>query len=332
MINNIQSFLQRNRTWLLVGLLIVLVADPFGVISGNFSSDSYSQIRSELSKTKNAKVQLVASWDDFYSLEYNNYWRAEMSTEFVERNYGEVLDAASLGEEFFNQYLATNEITHILVPASSATSGRIFHKFGTRGTIDISLNSDYFKEVSKSSGPFASVLFQVIDPSNSGQKVTSPKYSLKWIGVGSEFYAQKNTVTEVGMYGYEYNTYYENGPEVSWFYDESPDRPGYLELKFESSNANLGTANFEIEFVAAYGPNAPTHVVVFEINGAVSSTTLSAGAPQKVSASIKNGESIKFLNGTPCRLPATFEPADASLSKICFGITAVRVTPPTQAG
>ncbi len=329
---NSRPVLQRlNLTWLLIVALIVLVADPLGLLAGNFSSDSYSQIRSELAKTQNAKVQLVASWDDFYSLEYNNYWRSEMSTEFVERNYGEVLDAASLGEEFFNQYLVTNEITHLLVPASSAASGRIFHKFGTRGTIDISLNSNYFKEVSKSSGPFASALFQVINPLNIGQQVTSPKYSLTWIGVGSEFYAQKNTVTEVGMYGYEYNTYYENGPEVSWFYDETPVRLGYLELKFESSNASLETAKFEIELVAAYGPNAPSHVVMFEINGAVSSTTLSAGVPQKVSVAISKGESIKFLNGTPCRLPSTFEPADTSLSKICFGVTAVRVVLPDQA-
>jgi hypothetical protein len=329
-INNSFFFFRRNATWLIIGLLVILVVDPLGVLAGNFSSDSYSQIRTELSKTKNAKVQLVASWDDFYSLEYNNYWRAEMSTEFVERNYGEVLDAASLGEEFFNQYLVTNEVTHILVPASSATSGRIFHKFGTRGTIDISLSSAYFKEVSNSSGPFAAALFQVVNSSENVQKVTRPKYSLAWVGVGSKFYEQKNTVTEVGMYSYEYNTYYEYGPDVSWFYDQTPERPGYLELKFDTDNPYLESVNMEIEFVAAYGPNAPTHVVVIETNSAVSSTTLSAGAPQKVSIAIKKGESIKFLNGTPCRLPATFEPADSSLSKICFGINAVRVTPPTQ--
>ena len=332
MINNIQSFLQRNRTWLLVGLLIVLVADPFGVISGNFSSDSYSQIRSELSKTKNAKVQLVASWDDFYSLEYNSYWRSEMSTEFVERNYGEVLDAASLGEEFFSQYLVTNEITHILVPAYSATSGRIFHKFGTRGTIDISLNSDYFKEVSKSSGPFASVLFQVIDSSINGQKVTSPKYSLTWIGVGSEFYAQKNTVTEVGMYSYDYNTYYENGSDVSWFYDQTPKRPGYLELKFDTNNPYLESVNMEIELVAAYGPNAPTHVVSYKSKDGSRTVTLKAGAPQKISVTVQENGSIRLLNGTPCRFPSIFESSDASLSKICFGVSAVSVTPlgPTE--
>ena len=323
--------LQRlNLTWLLIATLIVLVADPLGIFAGNFSSDSYSQIRSELSKTKDANVLLIGSWDDFYSLEYNNYWRSEMSTEFVERNYGEALDAASLGEEIFNQYLATNKITHVLVPASSVSSGRIFHKFGTRGTIDISLNSKYLKEVSKSSGSFPSVLFQVIDSSNNKQKVISPRYTLTWSGAGPEFYAQKNTVTEVGMYGYEYGTYYESGPEVSWFFDETPVRPSYLELKFESSNAKLKFANFEIELVAAYGPRAPTHVVIFEANGAVSPVTLRAGAPQKVSVAISSGESIKFLNGTPCRLPSTFDPANTVLSKICFGVTAVRVALPAQ--
>jgi hypothetical protein len=285
-----------------------------------------------LSKTKDAEVLLIGSWDDFYSLEYNSYWRQEMSKEYVERNYIQILDASSLGDDFFNKYLSSKQITHILVPESTAVSGRIYHKFGIRGTIDISLNSKYFKKVLKYSGPYPSVLFQVLDPSNGGHKETNPKYSLTWIGVGSEFYSLKNSVIEVGMYGYEYNTDFESGPEVSWFYDETPDRPGYLELKFESSNASLESAYFEIEFVAAYGPNAPTHVVIFETNGTIRATTLSAGAPQKVSVTIKNGGSIKFLNGTPCRLPATFDPADASLRKICFGITAVRVTPLTQAG
>jgi hypothetical protein len=326
-INNSFNFFRRNATWLIIGLLVILVVDPLGVLAGNFSSDSYSQIRTELSKTKNAKVQLIASWDDFYSLEYNNYWRAEMSTEFVERNYVEVLDAASLGGDFFNRYLVSNNVTHILVPKSSVSSGRIFHKFGRRGTIDISLDSAYFKEVSNSSGPFAAALFQVIESSENVRKVTSPKYSLSWVGVGSEFYEQKNTVTEVGMYRYDYNTYYENGSDVSWFYDQSPDRPGYLDLKFDTNNSYLESVNLEIELVAAYGPNAPSHVVILSSSQSVEALTLTAGNPQRISRIIGNGESIKILNGTPCRVPSRFEPSDLGLSKICFGVSAVSVTP-----
>ena len=332
MINNIFSFFRRNTTWLIIGLLVILVVDPLGVLAGNFSSDSYSQIRTELSKTKNAKVQLIASWDDFYSLEYNNYWRAEMSTEFVERNYVEVLDAASLGEDFFNRFLVSNNITHILVPESSVLSGRIFHKFGTRGTIDISLSSAYFKEVSHSSGPFAAALFRVIDSSESVQKVTSPEYSLAWVGVGSEFYEQKNTVTEVGMYSYDYNSYFENGPDVSWFYDQTPERPGYLELKFDSRNPHLEIMNIEIELAAAYGPNAPNHVVIYKSNEVAGTVTLKAGVPQKISVTVQKSGSVRLINGTPCRVPSSFEPSDTSLSKICFGLSAVRVTQAVQEG
>jgi hypothetical protein len=280
-----------------------------------------------LSKTKNAKVQLVASWDDFYSLEYNNYWRAEMSSEFVERNYIDVLAAASLGEDFFNRYLVSNNITHILVPESSFLSGRIFHKFGTRGTIDISLSSAYFKEVSNSSGPFAAVLFQVIDSSENVQRLTSPKYSLEWVGVGSEFYQQKNKVTEVGMYSYDYDTYFENGSGVSWFYDQTPDRPGYLDLKFDTNSPYLESVNLEIELIAAYGPNAPTHVVIYKSNDVAGTVTLKAGVPQKISVRVEDNGSIRLMNGTRCRVPSSFEPSDVSLSKICFGVSAVKVIP-----
>ena len=330
MTNNPPVLQRLNLTWLLFAALIMLVADPLGILAGNYSSDSYSQIRSELSKTKNAKVQLIASWDDFFSLEYNNYWRAEMNTNFVERSYVDVLNAASLGESYFNNYLQSRGITHLLIPITSVQNGRVFHKFGVRGSIDISLQSPFLTKVASSSGPFAASLFQVTKNSQFDENLNGGSYLLTWNGVGSEFYSMKNTVTEVGMYRYDYNTYYENGSDVSWFYDESPDRPGYLELKFESSNSNLETANVEIEFVAAYGPNAPSHVVVLRTNVAVGSLTLKAGKPQKISIGIKNGESIRFLNGTPCRLPAVFEPADASLKEICLGITAVRVTHPTQ--
>ena len=319
--------IQQLRAFAVIAALILLVADPLGILAGNFSNDSYSQIRSELSKTKNAKVQLMASWDDFYSLEYNNYWRAEMNTEFVERSYVDFLNAASLGDKFFNEYLNSKGVTHLLVPKSTDEKGRIFHKFGVRGSIDISLQSPFLTKVASSFGPFGSALFQV---TKNSQKITNSMdsyYSLTWFGVGSEFYSKKDTVVEVGMYRYDYSTYYDNGSDVSWFYDQTPNRPGFLEIKYESKDSYLGAVNLEIELVAAYGPNAPTHVAVISSKQSIKAVTLTAGNPQKVSLRIADGQSLKISNGTPCRVPSSFEPSNTDLSKFCFGISAVRVTP-----
>ncbi len=330
--NKFKVLRKMNLNWLLVGAIIFLVADPLGILGGNFSNDSYSQIRNELSKTKNAKVQLIASWDDFFSLEYNNYWRAEMNTEFVERSYVDVLNAASLGDKFFNEYLNSKGVTHLLVPRSTEKNGRIFHKFGVRGSIDILLSSPFLTKVADSSGPFASSLFHVTKNSQNVKDLSTPDYLLNWVGVGSEFYSKKNTVVEVGMYRYDYNSYYENGQDVSWFYDQTPDRPGYLEIKYESKDSYLSTVSLEIELVAAYGPNAPSHVVIISGAQTLKSVILTSGNPQKISLRIADRQWIKISNGTPCRIPSTFEPSDASLSKICFGVSAVRVTPLNQAG
>ena len=147
-------------SWLLVIALILLVADLPGIFVGNFSQDSYSRIRSEFLNTQNAKVLLVGSWDDFYSLEYNDYWRREAGGAFVERNYDETLDAASMGNEFFNGYLKFKGFTHILVPRTTFDQGVIRHKFADRGSIEIDLADPFFTTGGSSEGQFASVLLE----------------------------------------------------------------------------------------------------------------------------------------------------------------------------
>lgn len=95
--------------------------------------------------TEAKSVLLLSSWDDVYSLEYNNYWRSEVSEDFVEGRYDEVLDAASLGDDFFNQFLQLKGITHILVPESTSLRGQVFYKWGERGSINIDLKSRFLR-------------------------------------------------------------------------------------------------------------------------------------------------------------------------------------------
>lgn len=326
-----QSFLKRqNLLWVLILLLVVLVADPLGILKGNFSQDSYTQIRNELSKYNKANVLLIGSWDDFYSLEYNNYWRKEVNTDFVERNYSEVLDAASLGDDFFNKYLNSKGITHILVPQTTFNRGEINHKFGNRGSIDIKLKSPFFKTAALSTGPFASVLMKVEEISEVNSKLSDFKYEITWQNVDWRFYTKQIKSREVGLYNNSYSTFYEWGPDVSWFFDLSPDWPNSLEFSIRSMFGDFSQVTIQLTLVAAYGPNAPDHVVSVSAGNFFETKTLRSNNPIVFQITVRVGESVRINNVTPCRLPSTFEPNDLTDSKICFGVAKVIITQETQ--
>ena len=330
---DIRSVLERlNLTWLLVALLIVCISDPIGILSGSYSEDSYSQLRSEVNKTKNAKVLLVGSWNDFYSLEYNDYWRKEVGGEFVERNYEEVLDAASLGDEFFNRYLQSKGFTHILVPLSTFESGVIAHKFGERGSIQIQLGDPYFVIAGESNGPYPSALLKVKKEMASEVVSSDISYELRWKNTDWRFYTLQTKLAEVGLYNYTFSNYYEWGPDVSWFFDLWPEKPDSLELVFTSASNQLRQVNVQLILVSAYGPNAPQHIVSVSSKNYSETRTLSPSNPGVFNFKLEAGKSVQIKNETPCRLPSVFEPNDLSINKICFGVSKIFILPETQAG
>ena len=273
-------------------------------------------------------VLLLSSYNDVYSLEYNNYWRSEASEDFVEARYDEVLDAASLGDDFFNQFLQTKGITHVLVPESTSVRGQIFHKWGERGSITIDLNSRFFTLVEKTIGPFASALYRVRESgSNFDQKVAAD-YSLEWSNVDWWFYRSGKSKKEVGMYAYgDYSIGYDSGESSSWFYDLSPDRSNELEVHFKSKD--MKKVNVRFGLLAAYGANAPDHEVLVESKNFSERLTLTAAGPSYVNVVVESGGEIRIKNVTPCLLPSEFEPNDESIFKICYGIGTVQVTPVT---
>jgi hypothetical protein len=271
-------------------------------------------------------VLLLSSYDDVYSLEYNNYWRSEASEDFVEGRNDEVLDAASLGDEFFNQFLQSKGITHVLVPESTSVRGQIFYKWGERGSINIDLKARFFTLVEKTSGPFASALYKVHQSgSNSDQKVATD-YSLEWSNVDWWFYRSGRAKKEVGMYAYgDYSIGYDSGEGLSWFYDLSPDRSNELILQFNSES--IQKVGIRIGLLAAYGVNAPDHEVLVESKNFSELLTLTAAGPSYVDVVVESGSEIRIKNVTQCKLPIEFEPNDESIFKICFGVGTVQVTP-----
>jgi hypothetical protein len=273
-------------------------------------------------------VLLLPSYDDVYALEFNNYWRTEVSEDFVESRYDEVLDAASLGDEFFNQFLQSKGITHVLVPATTNARSRIFHKWGERGSVNIDLKSRLFTLVETTSGPFASALYKLRESgSNSAQNVAA-NYSLEWSNVDWWFYRSGRSKKEVGMYAYgDHSIGYDGGEESSWFYDLSPDRSNELILHFTSKG--IPKVNIRMGLIAAYGVNAPDHEVVLETNNTTKQVILTAAGTTYVDVVVDSGSEVRIKNVTPCRLPSEFEPNDESNFKICYGIGTVQVTPVT---
>ena len=314
-------------TWLLIAVLVVVVSDPLGVLSGNFSRDSYTEIRRALSKSDNSTVLLVGSWDDFYSHEFNDYWRSEMGVGYVERNYGEILDAASLGNDYFNKFLRAREITHILVPKSTFDQGAILHKFTNRGSIEIYLTEPYFKVEGASSGPYASVLLKILKTPKVIASADTSAYEITWRNTDWWFYTKQTKMTEVGLYGYSYSNFYEWGPTVSWYFDLSPDRSNILELGYFSSSTDLRQVTIELTLVAAYGPNAPEHEVLVSTGEYSEAKILSSQRPGIFRVTVNTGETIKITNVSPCRFPRSFEPTDMSDFKICYGVSKVLVSP-----
>jgi hypothetical protein len=297
-------------------MITVLLVAAIGVVR---LGDSASEQRN---------VLLLSSWDDVYSLENNNYWRSEVSEEFVEGRYDEVLDAASLGDEFFNQFLHSKGITHVLVPESTSVRGQIFHKWGERGSITIDLNSRFFTLVEKTSGPFASALYKVRESGSNSDQNVATDYSLEWSNVDWWFYRSGRSKKEVGMYAYgDYSIGYDSGESSSWYYDLSPDRSNELVVHFKSKD--IKKVNVRFGLLAAYGVNAPDHEVLVESKNFSERLTLTASGPSYVDVVLESGSEIRIKNITPCKLPSEFEPNDESIFKICYGVGTLQVTPVT---
>ena len=280
------------------------------------------------SASEQNNVLLLSSWDDVYSLEYNNYWRSEASEDFVEGRNDEVLDAASLGDEFFNQFLQSKGITHVLVPESTSVRGQIFYKWGERGSINIDLNARFFTLVEKTSGPFASALYKVRQSGSNSDQNVATDYWLEWSNVDWWFYRSGRSKKEVGIYAYGgYSIGYDGGEDSSWFYDLSPDRSNELILQFNSES--IEKVGIRIGLLAAYGVNAPDHEVLVESKNFSERLTLTAAGTSYVDVVVESGSEIRIKNTTACKLPSEFEPNDESVFKVCYGVGTVQVTPVT---
>ena len=303
----------------LAALLLFLITNPVGLDGTAQSDDGYSLIYSALDAMDHPKVAFIHSWND--RPQNRNF-------DFVLRESEKLLSIASFGEGFFINYLVQNGYTHILVPESSANSGEIFHKWGDKGSISISLTAPMFTRVASTAGGSDVVLFEINRVQVDSVDYQIIPYHIDWLdSVRPAFYRPITILVERGFHRYDYSVSYENGPDVSWVFHYPGFRPEIPAFKIRSADTN-SRFNVTISLVAAYGPNARPQVIRVDVSGKnVHVAELLAGSVNEVTVEVKTDEVITIHSVLPCNQPRVFEPNDLDERKFCFGISDLRVTP-----
>jgi len=270
---------------------------------------------------------MLASFDDFYSIESNYIARAETSDTFVEKGYKSVLVAASLGEQAFNNYLHRHGVTHIIVPRSSADNGFIFHKWGNIGSINLALSPPYFEQVVSTVGDFPVVLFKVLGELDNSIVDDELNYSIDWdIGIRGEFQLN-NGQTEIGLNSYSYSYTYADSKDVSWIFEHNYQGTGNDAVSFKIRGDSQSKQKFavSVSFLAAYGGNAPSQVVRVNTSKNIAIANIRGGQPATLNLVVETNENVELNPVLPCRSPSVWAPDDKDWRKFCFGIGDITV-------
>lgn len=306
--------------------IVFCLINPLGIASGYRDVDNYAEIRSQLSKTRNAKLLFLSSDGDFFEFSGTSKLRKRFDVDFAREGVSEVLSAASFGDWRFNKYLSSNEITHILVPWSSAEKNRVVRKWGIQGTIAIKLGSPFFVRQAVTSGEHPVALYKVLQ--TGGNVVQTSDYELKWDdSTRGDFYSQIESVREVGFYSYEYLSNFRDGALVSWVMSDETGVAENPAFEIQTSTNEISSFHVTMEFVAAYGSYAPDQVITVSSPNWIKSVKVSSNRPGRVAFDVTSGEQVKLNNVLPCRSANSFDPATSDTRRFCYGLSSITVRP-----
>jgi hypothetical protein len=300
--------------------ILVIFIDPAEWATGFRDNDPYLELRARLPSSNEGKVLLLSSFDDFYSISTNYFHRVDESENFIEKGYDEVLRYASQGDKVFNSYLIHNDVTHVVVPLSSAMTGSIRYKWGTLGSIKIKLTSPYFKKLIEVGGMYPVVLYEVISGGTDSKFVDLPPYKMIWTGIRPQFYELIREQREVGLYSYAYSKHYEEGLDVNWVFQG--ENAGF---RIDTQGIEGNLFSIEIVFVAAYGSNAPPQKVRIQSAAGQKVVVLTRGLPSVVNLDVTENERVEIRNVLPCNKGASFAPEDNDARVFCYGISDIRI-------
>lgn len=273
------------------------------------TSDSYSAIRSQLSKTPNAQVLEIAPDLQPRYFPWTNQVPVAMVSADPAQDDLRFMRAASIGQSELSKYLNEQGITHLLVAPLNGERNHLFYRWSNTPSVDLQLTEPFFREVARAYGDYPATLFEVVPMATTGFCSECSGVELKWGGM-------RESAINTSRFGYL------DGPDILWVLGE--DRPR-LSLHGKGKSEN----GFKITFglVAAYGGNAPPQILRFQSDQKMRVVPLFAGPPTFISVVLSEGETLKIDPVLPCVVPAVaqLEVGSLDLRKMCFGITSVKV-------
>jgi hypothetical protein len=97
------------------------------------------------------------------------------------------------------------------------------------------------------------------------------------------------------------------------------------DLSFTSDESPDQVFSVELQFVAAYGQDAPPQVLRVEHNLRTRSVSLKAQEVATMTFEMLSGESITIRDVLGCRQGMSFAPEDQDIREFCYGLRDVKV-------
>jgi hypothetical protein len=116
-------------------------------------------------------------------------------------------------------------------------------------------------------------------------------------------------------YNVHYLRKYEERVDTAWVFEG--EQPKITLVSPETPNQNF---NVELQFVAAYGDNAPPQVLRISVDSQVVVLKLKAGDVATTNLNIRDGQSIKIENVFGCPQGISFDPQGQDIREFCYGM------------
>jgi hypothetical protein len=218
---------------------------------------------------------------------------------------------AARGESDFASFLNSKGVTHLLVPLQHFQNGRLVYRWGSMSTIDINLYDERFIYRAEAKGERPAVLLEVNPNSSDVWCNSCSAYKMQWSHVREDFFKAISSVDSENDLVSE---------ELSWSYAGE-----YPTFRIESITERETKYEVTIDFIPAFGPNAPPQILSIDNGGEIKVVSLVAGTQSQISIVTNRSQDITIRPHMPCPIASTLEPTSGDSRSLCFGINSIKV-------